>query len=547
MLDLWYKNAVIYCLDVETFMDSNDDGIGDFRGLADRLDHLEALGVTTIWLNPFYPTPNRDNGYDVSDFYGVDPRLGNPGDFVAFSRAARDRGMRVIVDLVVNHTSIDHPWFRSARASETSPYHDWYVWSKEKPEDITEGIIFPGVQDQVWSFDSAAEAWYMHRFYEHQADLNIANPAVREEIQRIMGFWLELGVSGFRIDAVPFLVEYKGLKEEPDRDPLLLLSEMRDFLSWRRAEAIMLAEANVPRERAPSYFGGREFGEDERMHMLFDFPLNQYLWLALVRREAGPILKALASRPEKPPQQAQWANFLRNHDELSLDKLTEAERNEVFEALAPDESMRIYGRGIRRRLAPMLDGDADRVALAHSLMFALPGTPVMWYGDEIGMGEDLALPERHPVRTPMQWADAPNGGFSRTAEPLVRPAVAEGRLGFRETNVAAQRGRRGSLLDRVQELARIRRACPEIGWGGCRVIEGLPKPVLGLVCAWKGERVLTLHNLGDEPVDLAGADLCDEPLVQLIGPPDNGPGRAGGKITLAASGYRWFRVGGVRA
>ena len=302
MLDLWYKNAVIYCLDVETFMDANGDGVGDFRGLTDRLDHLENLGVTAVWLNPFYPSPNRDNGYDITDFYGVDPRLGSLGDFVEFARAAAERGMKVMVDLVCNHTSIDHPWFQSARSSPDSPYRDWYVWSDTKPDDITEGIIFPGVQEAVWTHDEAADAWYMHRFYAHQADLNIANPEVREEIMRIMGFWLALGVEGFRIDAVPFLIEYKGLKEEPDRDPLLLLSEMRDFLAWRRAGAIMLAEANVRRETVPDYFGGREFDADERMHMVFDFPLNQYVWLGMVRGSAGPIADALQARaPRRCP------------------------------------------------------------------------------------------------------------------------------------------------------------------------------------------------------------------------------------------------------
>jgi maltose alpha-D-glucosyltransferase/alpha-amylase len=257
MLDLWYKNAVIYCLDVETFMDSNGDGVGDFQGLTDRLDHIEALGATCIWLLPFYPTPNRDNGYDVTDFYAVDPRLGTLGDFVAFTHAARDRGLRIIVDLVANHTSIDHPWFQDARRSPSSRYRDWYVWSKEKPENIHEGVIFPGVQEAIWTYDDVAGAWYMHRFYKHQADLNIANPEVREELDRVMGFWLQLGVSGFRLDAVPFLIEYRGLPkhEQPQRDPHEYLSHLRDFLSWRKAEAILLAEANIPMTRWTSISG----------------------------------------------------------------------------------------------------------------------------------------------------------------------------------------------------------------------------------------------------------------------------------------------------
>ena len=547
MLDLWFKNAVIYCLDVETFMDRSGTGVGDFDGLTDRLDHLEALGVTAIWLNPFYPTPNRDNGYDISDFYGVDPRLGNLGGFVEFARAARERGMKVMVDLVCNHTSVDHPWFQSARSSPDSPYRDWYVWSEEEPEDITEGIIFPGVQDAVWTHDEQAGAWYMHRFYAHQADLNIGNPAVREEIMRIMGFWLELGVEGFRIDAVPFLIEYKGLKEEPDRDPLLLLSEMRDFLAWRRAGAIMLAEANVKRETVPEYFGGREFGADERMHMAFDFPLNQRMWLGFVRGSAEPIREALRSRPDEMPVQAQWATFLRNHDELSLDKLSEDEKAEAFEALAPEESMRIYDRGVRRRLAPMLGGDQARLALAHSLLFALPGTPVMWYGDEIGMGERLDLDERNPVRTPMQWADERNGGFSRAAPgDLVRPVVEDGPLGYRETNVAAQREAPGSLLRRVREMIRVRRACPEIGWGTWTLPDA-PDGLLVLRSAWRGDAVVTVHDLSGEGCEVTLGEADGAELMPLLSSKETGePVAAGGVVRVEPYGYRWYREGGER-
>lgn len=544
MLDLWYKNAVLYCLDVETFMDANGDGVGDFRGLTDRLDHLEALGVNAVWLNPFYPTPNRDNGYDITDFYGVDPRLGSLGDFVEFSRAARDRGMKVIVDLVVNHTSVDHPWFQAAR-EPGSPKRDWYVWSEEKPEDITEGIIFPGVQDAVWTHDEKAGAWYMHRFYAHQADLNIANPEVREEIMRIMGFWLELGVWGFRVDAVPFLVEYKGLDEEPERDPLLLLSEMRDFLSWRRAGAILLAEANVTREDAAAFFGGEPFGASERMHMIFDFPLNQALYLALARGDMAPIARALRSRPDGADGQSQWANFVRNHDELSLDKLSDAEREEVFAAFGPDEDMRIYDRGLRRRLAPMMEGDPARIALMHSLLFALPGTPVMWYGDEIGMGEDLSLPERSAVRLPMQWSSDPQGGFSEAEDP-VRPAQPDGPLGYRETNVAAQMGDPASLLGQVQRMIRARRGAPEIGWGETRVLDAGSEAVLALLSEWRGGRVLTLHNLGAEAVEVSCAVTGEGPLVPLIGPGAGQPLPEDEPVWLDAYGFAWFRVGRTR-
>ena len=546
MLDLWYKNAVFYCLDVETFMDANGDGVGDFQGLTDRLDHLEELGVTCVWLNPFYPSPNRDNGYDISDFYGVDPRLGDLGDFVRFSRAARDRGMRIIVDLVVNHTSVDHPWFQSARSSPDSPHRDWYVWSKEKPKDIKKGIIFPGVQEAVWTYDKTAKAWYMHRFYAHQADLNIANPMVREEIEKIMGYWLELGVSGFRIDAVPFLVEYKGLDEEPDRDPLLLLSEMRDFLSWRRAGGILLAEANVPYDKVSDYFGGRAFGADERMHMIFDFPLNQKLFLGLTREEAGPIAETLKAHPELPLH-AQWGTFLRNHDEIDLGRLSDDERAEVFAAMGPEKTMQIYDRGLRRRLAPMLGGDHARIAMAFSLLFALPGSPVLWYGDEIGMGEDLALDERNAVRLPMQWADERNGGFSDAeAGDLVRPVLDEGAYGHATVNVAAQRDRATSLMGRVQRMIRTRRACPEVGWGDMRVVDTGDPAVLGLAYGWRGNTVVTLHNLSRRSLSIAlEIDDCDY-LTPLLGCDERIAVGSDAPIVLGAYEYRWYRVDGER-
>jgi maltose alpha-D-glucosyltransferase / alpha-amylase len=542
MIDLWYKNAVAYCLDVETFMDGNGDGIGDFGGLVRRLDYLEALGVNVIWLNPFYPTPNRDNGYDISDFYGVDPRHGHLGDFVDFMRGARDRGMRVLVDLVVNHVSIDHPWFQAARSSEQSPYRDWFVWSKKKPDDISNGIIFPGVQEAVWTYDRNAQSWYMHRFYEHQADLNIGNPQVRSEILKVMGFWLELGVSGFRIDAVPFLIEYKGLKEEPERDPLLLLSEMHDYLAWHSTSSIMLAEANVERDKTPDYFGGREFGTDERMHMLFDFPLNQYLWLGFVRKDAGPVAEALRSRPDSMPFQAQWAIFLRNHDELSLDKLTEDEREEAFSVLGPEPTMRLYDRGVRRRLAPMLGGDQRRLELAHALLYGLPGTPVMWYGDEIGMGEDLALDERWAVRTPMQWSAGRNAGFSARDGDTVVPVVSDGPFAAATVNVEASERESGSLLKKVQEMIRTRRSCPEVGCGEWRLIEDLPPSVLGLCYSWRGRSLVVLANFADHVVDLPAAALSvRHAKTELTSDGAHVASVDCTKLTLQPYGYLWLR------
>jgi maltose alpha-D-glucosyltransferase/alpha-amylase len=545
MLDLWYKNAIIYCVDVETFMDSNGDGIGDFTGLADRLDHVEALGATCIWLLPFYPTPNRDNGYDITDFYAVDPRLGTLGDFVAFTHAAHDRGLRVIIDLVANHTSVDHPWFQEARRDPTSRYRDWYIWSKEKPKDIHEGVVFPGVQDATWTYDKTAQAWYMHRFYKHQADLNITNPEVREELEKVMGFWLQLGVSGFRLDAVPFLIEYRGLPAEaqPKDDPHRYLDSMRDFVSWRRAEGMLLAEANIPMDQVDRYFGP----SGDRLHMIFNFMLNQNLFLALARNDAEPIRRVMAQTPAIPPK-SQWASFLRNHDEIDLGRLTDAERNEVFAAFGPSPEMQAYQRGIRRRLAPMLGGDERRLKQAFSLMFALPGTPVLWYGDEIGMGEDLSLPERNSVRTPMQWADEPNAGFSTaSAGHLVRPVVSEGAFDYRRVNVATQRDLDGSLMSELQRLIRTRRACPEIGWGRCQVLETAETSVLALRYDWRGETILVFHNLADRAVEVQIALDDVSRLRPLFCNEDDRTMRdASAPVPLSAYGYRWFRAQGER-
>src|SRR5688572_14182152 len=499
MLDLWYKNAVIYCLDVETFMDSDGDGIGDFPGLSHRLDHIEALGATCVWLLPFYPSPNRDNGYDITDFYGVDPRLGSPGDFVNFTHAARDRGLRIIIDFVANHTSIDHPWFQEARASGDSRFRDWYVWSKEKPENIQDGVVFPGYQDAIWSYDRKAKAWYLHRFYKHQADLNIANPEVREELDKAMGYWLQLGVSGFRIDAVPFLIEYLGVPEDkrPQTDPHLYLEHMRDFLSWRRAEAMMLAEANITLEQVDEYFC-----RGDRMNMVFNFMLNQHLFLAFARQDAEPVKRIMAKIPPIP-EQGQWASFLRNHDELDLGRLKADERQEVYAAFGPEPRMQLYDRGIRRRLAPMFSGDERRIKMANSLMFALPGTPMIWYGEEIGMGDDLSLEQRNSVRTPMQWSEEPNAGFSTVSpEKLVRPVVVEPPFDYPRVNVGAQRDAPGSLMEHVQRAIRTRRGCPEIGWGETQVLDTSESGVLALRYDWRGQTVITVHNLADRRVEV---------------------------------------------
>jgi maltose alpha-D-glucosyltransferase / alpha-amylase len=430
--DLWFKNALVYSLDVETFLDANGDGCGDFEGLSRRLDYLDGLGVDVIWLAPFQPSPNRDNGYDVADHYGVDPRLGTLGDFVEFVHEAESRGIRVLIDLVVNHTSDQHPWFKEARSSPDSRYRDWYVWSKKRPPSWRSGMVFPGVQPSTWSYDREAREYYFHRFYDFQPDLNMDNPAVREEVRRVLGFWLSTGVAGFRVDAVPFVLEEPPRGRGTPKVHFDYLHEFRELLQWRVGDAVLLGEANVPPQDAQRYFAG-----GDGLHMMFDFWVNQRLFYALASGDARPLAEALR-QTAKIPALAQWAQFLRNHDELDLGRLDPEQRELVFERFAPQKRMRLYDRGIRRRLAPMLGGDRRRLELAYSLLFSLPGTPVLQYGEELGMGDDLRLKERAAVRTPMQWSAGANGGFS-TAERPVRPVVSGGLYGFETVNVERQR------------------------------------------------------------------------------------------------------------
>ena len=370
--DLWWKNAIVYCVDTQAFLDTDGDGVGDFDGLTQRVDYLAGLGVTCLWLMPFYPSPERDYGYDVADHYGVAGKYGSPGDLVELVRTARERGIRVIADLVVNHTSIDHPWFQMARKGDPA-YRDFYVWADEKPPNAAEGVVFPGKQESIWSYDRAAKRWYMHRFYPFQPDLNINNALVRNEIHKVIGYWLELGLSGFRIDAVPFMIEQVDPGNPAVADPHDYLRDLHDFAVRRRGDAMLLAEANEPLDRIGDFFGER----GDEMDMLFSFYVNQALYLSFVRRDATAVADALRALPPIPPQ-GQWANFIKNHDEATLDRLSDEEREEVFRAFAPKESMRLFGRGIRRRFPTMVDGDRRRMELAYSLLFALHGTPVLF-------------------------------------------------------------------------------------------------------------------------------------------------------------------------
>jgi maltose alpha-D-glucosyltransferase / alpha-amylase len=545
--DLWYKNAIIYCLSVGTYMDANNDGIGDFQGLMRRLDYLHGLGITAIWLMPFQTSPFRDDGYDISDYYAVDPRYGTMGDFVEFTHGARQRGMRVLIDLVVNHTSNEHPWFKEARRDPASRYRDWYVWSKKKPPRANEGMVFPGVQKSTWTYDDVAKAWYFHRFYDFQPDLNTSNPEVHAEILKIMGFWIELGVSGFRMDAVPFIIAKKGAGVRKPKEQYDMLRRFREFLQWRRGDCIILAEANVLPATDMQYFG--ETGD--RMHMMFNFQVNQHLFYALAAADTRPLIKAMqTTRPR--PATAQWGQFLRNHDELDLGRLDERQRQAVFDAFGADTNMQLYERGIRRRLAPMLKGDHRRIELAYSLLFTLPGTPVIRYGDEIGMGDDLALPERNCARTPMQWSNEPLGGFTKSDKPIL-PVISGGPYGFEHINAAIQRRHPESLLNWTECIIRMRKEVPEIGWGDFTIIRSKDPSILIMRYDWRNNWVLFIHNLAPSPkevvfsVGLKGDDAESGQLLINLLSEDHSRGDRHGKhrLVIEGYGYRWYRVGGL--
>jgi maltose alpha-D-glucosyltransferase/alpha-amylase len=535
MKERWYKNGLIYALSVRTFADSNGDGIGDFPGLTARLDYLSSLGVTCIWLLPFYPSPWRDEGYDVSDYYGIDPKLGTLGDFVDFVQGAGDRGLRVVIDLVLNHTSDEHPWFQAARAGDAR-FTDYYVWADQRPSDAESGIVFPGVQKTTWSYDRKARRYYFHRFYDFQPDLNIDNPAVREELRRVIAFWGELGIAGFRLDAAPFVIEPAGARGLHPGPEFAYLHEFRNQLSWRRGDAILLGEANVERDQAEDYFGVGG------MHMLFNFTANQQLWLALARQDGRPLVRALEQTAGIPASD-QWANFLRNHDEIDLGRLADDERADVFKAFGREPRMQLYGRGIRRRLAPMLESDRARIELAFSLLLTMPGTPVLYYGDEIGMGDDLALPERRSIRTAMQWTSGRNGGFSTAPKrEFVAPVVSRGPLRYASVNVADADHDPDSLLNWLRHALRVRRQRPEFGEGDWEALETEDSALMALRYDNSSGDTFAVHNLSSDPRS-ATLDLkpSGRSLVEIFANRPYEEAR-GAVIELDAYGYRWMAL-----
>jgi trehalose synthase len=497
--DVWWKNAIVYCLDVREFMQ-------DLAGLTDRVAYLAGMGVSCLWLMPFYPSPLRDGGYDITDFYGVDGRLGTPGDFAEFLRTCDDRGIRVIADLVVNHTSDEHRWFQSGRARD-SPYHDFYVWAGKKPREKPGDVVFPDKEKSNWRFDQKAKQWYLHRFYSFQPDLNVANPQVRDEIAQVVGYWLDQGLAGFRVDAVPFLLEPMGMPKGALHDPHELLRDLRRFMGRRRGDAVLMGEVNLAPDQQRAFFGDEDGDE---LHMVLSFTVNQAMYLAFARGEAAPLEAALRELPEIPPD-SQWANFVRNHDELTLDKLSDAERAEVFAAFGPRKRHQLYGRGLRRRLPSMVAGDEDRIRLAYSLMFSLPGTPVLFYGEEVALREDLDRPGRMSVRVPMDW-DA----------------------------VARQRRDHESLLMWMERLIRRRRECPELGWGRITLLDPGDRAVLAHRADWEGSTVVAVHSLTEEPRTIALE--CEHPLVDLFDDDELASNGDHVEVPLGRYGRRWFRV-----
>ena len=535
----WYTNVVIYSLHLESFRDGNGDGIGDLPGLTASLDYLASLGITCLWLQPFYPSPLRDNGYDVSDYLAIDPRYGDLGDFVEFLEKAGQRNIAVLLDLPLNHTSTEHRWFQQARRDPDSRYRDYYYWSHEKPENMRDNPIFGEEQEANWTFDEEAGAWYYHTFYEHQPDLNYTNPRVLAEMEKVMGFWLRLGVAGFRLDAIPHMLRAKG-DYCFDGDPHDVLRAIRRFAEEHRRDAVLLGEVDTEPQRYEDFFG-----QEDQLNVLLNFYLCNYLFLAFATGRSAPVEHVLSTLPVTLPYD-QYGNFLRNHDELDLERLTEEERQRVYREFAPDENMRAFGRGIRRRLAPMFGGDRRRIEMAHSLLFTMPGTPVLRYGDEIGMGDDLSLKGRDSVRTVMQWNDHESAGFSvAPREEWARTLIDSGPFGNDKVNVADQRRDPESLLHWFARAIHVRHELPEFGHGEPEVVDTGCPDVFAHRCRSGDSSAVAVHNLADEPrrvrlalepdeLDLALEMFSDRRYERLD--------QSEGEVELGPYGFRWFRV-----
>jgi len=500
--DLWYKDAIVYELHVKAFQDGDGDGVGDFRGLTGRLDYLQDLGVDCVWLLPFYPSPLRDDGYDISDYCNVSPLYGTMADFEAFLGEAHRRGIRVITDLVVNHTSDQHAWFQEARRDPASPKRAYYVWSPDDRKHRDARIIFVDTEKSNWAWDPEAGAYYWHRFFSHQPDLNYDNPEVEQAMLDAMRFWLDKGLDGFRCDAVPYLFEREGTSCENLPETHAFLKRLRAQVDARYRGRVLLAEANQwPRDVRPY------FGDGDECHMAFHFPLMPRMFMAVHRADRRPITDMFLHTPPIP-ETCQWCLFLRNHDELTLEMCTDPERDYMYYAYAQDTRMKL-NVGIRRRLAPLLDNDQGKLRLLHGLLFSFPGTPIIYYGDEIGMGDNIHLGDRAGVRTPMQWTADRNAGFS-TAEPeaLYSPVITDPVYGYPVVNVAAQRRSPASLLQWMRRLIAARKSTRAFGRGALRFLHPANPRILAYLREHRGETILIVANLS-ATVEPALLDLSE--------------------------------------
>jgi maltose alpha-D-glucosyltransferase/alpha-amylase len=536
---LWYKDAVIYQVHVRAFQDSNGDGIGDFRGLEQRLDYLQELGTNAIWLMPFFPSPLRDDGYDIADYRSVHPSYGTLKDFKGFLDSAHQRNIRVIVEMVLNHTSDQHPWFQESRASADNPRRDWYVWSDTDTRYRGTRIIFLDTEMSNWAWDPVSKAYYWHRFFSHQPDLNYDNPAVRAEMWNVMKFWLEMGVDGFRLDAVPYLIEREGTNCENLPETHGIIRELRAKLDQEFPGKMLLAEANQwPADLVPY------FGKGDEFHMAFHFPLMPRMFMGLKLEDRKPITEILQQTP-KIPEICQWSLFLRNHDELTLEMVTDMERDYMYDEYARDRSMRL-NLGIRRRLAPLLDNDRRRVELMNGMLLSLPGTPIIYYGDEIGMGDNVHLGDRNGVRTPMQWDGGWNAGFS-SADPegLFSPMILNPIYGYQVINVASQKRSPHSLLWWMRRIIQTRKSNPVFGRGSIEFLYPANHRVLAYIRQLGNETVLVVNNLSSsaQAVELDLKRYKGSILIEMFG--KNLFPRIGDLpylLTLGPYQFFWFRL-----
>jgi len=536
---LWYKDAIFYELHVKAYRDADGDGVGDFRGLLTRLDYLKNLGVQCLWILPMYPSPFRDDGYDISDYCSIHPKYGTFEEFREFLDGAHSRGLKVITELVLNHTSDQHPWFQEARTSRDNPKRDWYVWSDTDDRYRGVRIIFVDTEMSNWAWDPVSKSYYWHRFFSHQPDLNFDNPQVREEIWKVMKFWLELGVDGFRVDAVPYLVEREGTSCENLPETHGVMKELRARLDAEFPGRVLLAEANMWPEEVRPYFG-----DGDEFHMAFHFPIMPRMFMALRLEDRKPLIEIIQRTPDIP-ETCQWGLFLRNHDELTLEMVTDAERDYMYESYAADPVARI-NLGIRRRLAPLLEGDRRRIELMNGILLSLPGSPVLYYGDEIGMGDNIFLGDRNGVRTPMQWNGGWNSGFSEAdPERLYHPLISNPLYGYQSVNAESQARNEHSLLNWTRRIIRVRRSTKVFGRGTLQFLYPANHRVLAYLRALGDEQVLVVNNLSSsaQAVELDLKELAGAIPIEMFG----GSlfpriGELPYMLTLSPYAFYWFRL-----